>query len=107
MTWWQWAITSLASLSVLASCFVALLIVRAMRKELRADQSVEPIDPERFMQMGQRAKEGYLRHPSWPDRCSCGRFGMPWPDMGRVLADDQFLHGREVCQPVQEAILDS
>jgi hypothetical protein len=51
----------------------------------------------------------YLRHPTHHVRCFCGRYGLIWPETGRVeydlqVRDDDGAHEYHRCQPWDEVI---
>lgn len=62
---------------------------------------------EAFLVWLSRAPErarSWLRHPALSPRCTCGAYGMPWPDL--VWRDGRIIHfGRgRACQPDREVV---
>ena len=48
-------------------------------------------------------RDSWMRHPAHPDRCSCGRYGLPWPDMDALApGPDPIRHSADRCQPERE-----
>jgi hypothetical protein len=62
-----------------------------------------PVSYTRFLALGTEARNSYLKHPVWANRCRCGTYGTPYPHHRHN--DGSTIHTSHVCQPVREAIL--